>query len=275
MCLLISVALFACHAPSIAQDTNADEPEEIDAVVLEQAQIIDDEPIWPVARGIDPAADRILRAMSDYIAAADTFTFSIEVAEDVLLDHGQMVSYGRSTEVAVQRPGSVHAHSRGEEREVRLVIHDGRCLLFDMENDVYAVADVPKVIGDAIDVIIESYGLNIPAADILYPNPYQEVIGNVDYGFVAGTTMIDGTECHHLAFAQEIIDWQVWIQTGPHPLLRKIVISYKDEEGWPSYTARLSDWKFPNRISKHHFEYVPPATAREIEFLPNQTEEDE
>ena len=50
-----------------------------------------DDPIWPVVSGIDPAADRILRNWSDYLAGAAAFTVVLEIAEDVLLPHGQMV----------------------------------------------------------------------------------------------------------------------------------------------------------------------------------------
>ena len=52
-----------------------------------------------------------------------------------------------------------------------------------------------------------------------------------------------GKRCHHLAFAQEHVDWQVWIEDGAQPLVRKFVITYKDEPGAPQYTAIFFDWK--------------------------------
>ena len=71
-----------------------------------------------------------------------------------------------------------------------------------------------------------------------------------------------------------VIDWQVWIQTGPHPLVRKFVITYKNDEGWPQYTARLSEWNLSPRLSMHHFEYEPPAGADKVDFLPKTDMED-
>ncbi len=232
-----------------------------------------DNPIWPIKHGIDPVAIRILRDMSEYIKDAKTFTFTLEVAEDVLLAHGQMIQYGGVSEVAVQRPGSLHARFRGEERQSNIVIHDGRCILHNLQTNIYAVAEVPAMLDDAIDLIVERYGLSVPAADLVSRDPYASVIGSVDFGYVVGRSTIDGVECHHLAFAQETIDWQVWIQTGPEPLVRKIVITYKDELGWPQYTARIFNWNLSPRISKRYFDYEPPADAMRAEFLPSQDEE--
>ncbi len=232
-----------------------------------------DNPIRPVKRGIDPAAILILRDMSEYIKHLEAFTFTLEVAEDVLLSHGQMIQYGGVSEVAVQRPGSIHARFRGEERQSNIVIHDGRCVLHNLQTNIYAVAEVPTPLDDAIDHIVEQYGLNVPLADLVSRDPYASVIGSVEYGYVVGRSTIDGVECHHLAFAQETIDWQVWIQTGPEPLVRKIVITYKDETGWPQYTARISNWNLSPRLSKRYFEYEPPADAMKVEFLPSQDEE--
>ncbi len=238
-CLLLATALLVPGATSIAQDADADD----DAVVGDELAWAEDvDPIVPVVRGIDPAADRILRAMSEFHAGVDAFTFTLEVAEDVLLPHGQMISYGGVAEVAVQRPGSLNTRFRGEQRNSRVIFHNGRCTLYNINTDVYAVAEVPKVLGDAIDTAIERYGLNIPAADIIYEDPYAELTAAVDYGYVVGKTSIEGVECHHLAFAQETIDWQAWIQVGPRPLLRKLVITYKDEPASPNYTAYLRDW---------------------------------
>jgi hypothetical protein len=73
--------------------------------------------------------------------------------------------------------------------------------------------------------------------------------------------------CHHLAFSQETIDWQIWIEDGPRPVPRKLVITYKTEPGSPQYVARLSGWNFQPRFSKHFFTFEAPAGAGEMEFL--------
>jgi hypothetical protein len=112
-------------------------------------------------------------------------------------------------------------------------------------------------------------------ADIVYRDPHDAIMAAVDYGVVIGRASIDGVDCHHLAFSQETIDWQIWVQSGPKPLLRKLVITYKTEPGWPQYTARFSQWNLGPRLSQRFFEFKPPAGADNVNFLPNPTVEND
>ena len=58
-----------------------------------------------------------------------------------------------------------------------------------------------------------------------------------------------GVNCHHLAFTQENVDWQVWIQDGPQPFIRKFVITHKNEPGAPEFTALITHWDLTQRIA--------------------------
>jgi hypothetical protein len=74
-------------------------------------------------------------------------------------------------------------------------------------------------------------------------------------------------KCHHLAFRQKTIDWQIWIQDGDKPLPRKMVITYKRDAGGPQFTARLSRWNVKPKLSKDTFEFEPPADAKKVDLL--------
>ena len=63
---------------------------------------------------------------------------------------------------------------------------------------------------------------------------------------------------------------QIWIEVGPRPVPRRLVITYKDEPGSPQYIAELSGWNFQPRLSDHYFTFRPPIGSDEIEFLPPQ-----
>jgi hypothetical protein len=71
-----------------------------------------------------------------------------------------------------------------------------------------------------------------------------------------------------VAFSQELVDWQIWIEDGPQPVPRKFVITYKDEEGWPQYSARFTRWDFQPQHSEHYFRFHPPTGADKIDILP-------
>ena len=119
-----------------------------------------------------------------------------------------------------------------------------------------------------MDLVFDEYGFTIPIADFVYSDPYGILTEYVETGVWLGRHVVDGTPCHHLAFTQESIDWQIWIEDGPHPVPRKLVITYKDEPLAPQYTARLSQWDFQPQASDSWFKFQPPVGADEIEFLP-------
>ena len=71
---------------------------------------------------------------------------------------------------------------------------------------------------------------------------------------------------HHLLFRAAAADFQVWIQGGEVPVIRKVIIEYREKEGVPRYEARLSDWNFRPAIEAGEFSFTPPEGASRIEF---------
>ena len=183
--------------------------------------------------GVEARADRILREMGEYLASAGEFTFRADVTYDSVLTTGQKIEYGGTADVAVRRPDQLRSDYNGDERQSQAV-YDGQTItLYDMAVNVYAVAEVPPEIDAAVDQVFESYGFSVPIADLVYSDPYRVLIEYVESGFWVGRHSVDGTPCHHLAFSQDSIDWQIWIEDGPWPVPRKLVITYKQEAGAP------------------------------------------
>ncbi len=216
---------------------------------------------------VDARAKRILREMGEYLSAATELAFDADLSYDSVMADGQKIQYGAVTQASVRRPDRLRVEYNGDERQSR-VVFDGRTFtVYDAAANVYAVTEVPSNIDAALDQVFESYGFSVPIADLFYADPYGILIENVEAGFFVGRHPVDGTHCNHLAFAQEEIDWQIWIEDGPRPVPRKLVITYKSEEGSPQYVARLSNWDFEPRFSKYYFEFDAPVGSGEIEFL--------
>ena len=146
-------------------------------------------------RHIDPDADRILREMGEYLAAAAAFTFQADSSMDSVLRSGQWVTVGARSHVAAQRPDQLRVERHGDERHRRVVLNEGRFTMYDSERNVYAVADVPTAIDEAIDHMVETFGFSVPLSDLLAPNPYETLIANVETGFVVGRHAVDGVPC--------------------------------------------------------------------------------
>ena len=86
---------------------------------------------------------------------------------------------------------------------------------------------------------------------------------------VVGAVLMVLTGCMPVRRVYDHIDWQVWIADGPQPLLRKIVITFKDEPQSPQFSATIRKWDLAPRLSPQIFVFDPPEGAREIEFIPS------
>ena len=224
---------------------------------------------------IAPRADRILRQMSEYLQTAGEFTFRADITYDSMQSGGEEIQYGGVAKAVVRRPDRLHVEFNGDERHNQILYDGGTFTLFDVAAGLYAVTEVPSTLDAAVDLIFEKYGFSVPIADFVYADPYQTLMENAESGFVVGMHSVDGVPSHHLYFRQDSIDWQIWIEDGPRPVPRKLLITYKNEPESRQYTARLSGWDFQPRVSEHYFEFVPPDGASEMEFLPTQDTETE
>ncbi len=218
---------------------------------------------------IGSRTDKLLRAMGDYLKTAGQFSFHAEITFDDMLPSGQKIQYTASNDVAVRRPNRVYAESQGDQGNLRFW-YDGENITLQNEGiGVYAKVPVPAVIDDAMDHLMEKYGFSPPLIDFIYQDPYNTLIENVGFGFYVGLHNVEGIRCHHLAFVQKNINWQIWIEDGKQMVPRKLVITYHNEPESPQYIAVLSDWDLDAKLPDTLFnaDLISTANLEKIEFL--------
>ena len=206
--------------------------------------------------------------MGEYLKTADRFTFHIEAYFEEVLETGQKLQYSAITDVAIRRPDRFHVESRGDMANESYFYNGKRITHFDRRHNTYASVDVPATIDTAFDHMAQRYGLTPPLVDLAYKDPYRILIKAVTSGAYIGLSRVRGTTCHHLAFQQDVIDWQVWVEDGWMRVPRKIVITYKKVAGAPQYMAFLSEWDFLPRFPQNLFDFVAPRNAQQVEITP-------
>jgi hypothetical protein len=215
----------------------------------------------------DPRADRLLRAMGDYLKAAKEFSFHAEIAFDDVQASGQKIQFGATNDISVRRPDRIYVNYEGDTARKRFW-YDGQTLtLYDGDHNVYATEKVPPSIGAALDYVSEQLGFNPPLSDFIYDDPGAVLRQDAISGSDMGETDVDGVTCQHLAFVEKNIDWQIWIETGKAYVPRKFVITYKTYPGAPQFIAVISDWDFTTPLSDSLFSADLPPDAELITFL--------
>lgn len=218
--------------------------------------------------GIEPRVDKLLHDMGDYLKGAGEFSFRTEVNYDRVLEGGQKILYGRRSEIAMRRPDRLHVLVNGDLLHERLWYDGKSFILMDLWDYSYVKVDVPPKLDDALDFMAREYGIASPISDVLYADPYGILVENVVTGSYIGQSVVRGIPTHHLAFIQNNIDWQLWVEDGAHPVPRKAVITYKNVPSSPQFTVWLSDWDFAPRLADSLFEFLPPDGAHEVELKP-------
>jgi hypothetical protein len=220
------------------------------------------------AEKIDPEADKILRSMSTYLGHLPAFRVRADVDNEIVDLAGQKLQLSSSAEVVLQRPNHLYVHRQGPFSDAE-VIFDGKTLTLNgKEHGVYAQFESPGSIDQAIAKMRVETGLDAPGADLLEADPYAVLIDDVSQGTYLGTAFVGGVECHHLAFRQAKVDWQLWVQAGDTPLPMKYVITSKWVTGAPEYSVRFADWDTKPQIEPNRFAFVPPAGAKRVDSIP-------
>ena len=217
---------------------------------------------------VAPRADELLKQMGDYLKSAKRFTFTSEAYFEQVLDNGQKLQYNAITNVALQRPDRLRVDSRGDSA-FESYYYDGKHIThFNLRENTYASVKAPATIDAANDFLATKYGIIPPLVDLTYQDPYRILIENITTGTYIGLSQVRGTMCYHLAFQQNDIDWQVWIDAGWMRVPRKIVITYKKAASIPQYATFLSEWDFAPRFPGDLFSFSVPPNAKQVEFVP-------
>ncbi len=215
---------------------------------------------------IDPQAQQALKAMSDLLGNAKSFSFHTVGQMDEVAQTGQLVQLSRESDVRVTRPNKLSVDTEGDDVSRSAWYDRDKLTVLDKEQNEYVSITVPSTIEAMLDFIIEEYGLTLPLADLLFRNPYETLTSNIQVGIYIGLDEVAGHSCHHLLFEQELIDWQIWIDAGQTPVPRKLVITYKQEPGQPSYSGIMDKWNFKPTFAKDLFKPDPPADAAQVQM---------
>ncbi len=217
---------------------------------------------------VAPRAEEILRSACQFLAETPYFGLSAEIWREHIGDNGEKLQFVRQAEMQVKRPGKLHAEIHSP-HSARGFWFDGKSLtILDRQRNFYSSEAISGNLDSAIDQARDQFGVDLPLVDLAVSDPYRNATAKVTKGIYLGLSPAMGYTCHHLAFVQENIDWQVWIQDGPQPLIRKFVITHKNDPGAPEFTALITSWNMSDRIAESNFVFESSVGARKVQMRP-------
>jgi hypothetical protein len=217
--------------------------------------------------GVTPAVQELLKASTEFLARQERFSLDTESSIDVVLATGQKIQFDHTARVSVERPNKLRAERTGDLVD-QVFYYDGKSLtLHNPHGKYYATIAAPDTLEAMLDFAREKLDVVAPAGDLLYKNAYDILMQDVTSGFVVGKAVVDGVRCDHLAFRALLVDWQIWIEEGKRPLVRKLVITTRDKLNAPQFTVVAKNWNFKPKFGAATFSFKPSRSLRKVEFV--------
>ena len=216
---------------------------------------------------LDPVVLGILKDAADYLTSTDTFAFRGETAFDAIQDDGTKVEFGGSSRVLIARPDRLRLETQKRDGTKRLMVFDGDNMwAYSKEHNVYATTTQPGDIDESLDFSIAVLRMKAPLADLVSPRFYQTMTDGLVGAIYVDQSVVAGVKSHHLLISNDYVDVQLWVAQGDKPLIQRIVITYREEEGQPQYRAHFLDWDMSPGNVDEAVRFSPPEDAERIRF---------
>jgi len=222
-------------------------------------------PVSALAETPDPF--KLFREAQALIAASSALTVQIEKRFDAVLENGAKVEYAGAMDLMLRRSDGLHIQY-GDDMSAKEAWYDGSTLtIFDLLHNVYVSAPAQGTVAEMLLAARDKYDLQMPLAPLLnrkLTDDFEQVLRRARY---LGVHDADGVASHHLLFRGENKDLQMWIAAEGQPLLRKLVVTFRDIEGAPQQSLVFNDWDLNAQPEPSDFKARIPEDAILTEFL--------
>jgi len=212
-----------------------------------------------------PVASVILMDAYRYLGTLDKFSFIAFTSNDDVYHDKMLISYKHKIELDLQRPDKLRTHVVGDLKNRSTYLMNDTFTMIDNGQNFYGQVEVPKTIDTALDYLFENFNIKSPLANLLYTDLDKRLTPKKK-GYYFGTTEVDGERCHHIGFSGEKNDFQLWIEAGETPLIRKFVIIDKSNKFMPR-SATVIRWDIQPHFDEKHFLFAAPEGAERISVL--------
>jgi len=199
-----------------------------------------------------------------YLGKLKKFSIDAVTTNDDYFQGEMIATFTHKIHIDLQRPGKLHIEVDGDLKNRSFYLNRGRFSLYDEDLDYYGKLEVPKTIDAALDDLFEKYDIKTALANILYSD-LDKRLPPKEKGYYFGISEVDGSECHHIGFANEVQELQFWIEKGVRPLIRKFIIIDKTEKYLPR-SGTVLRWDLHPKFDEAIFNFTPSDTLVEIEI---------
>ena len=226
------------------------------SLILSPVVHADDPPATDDSPPVNPQVVDKLIDMGNYLRSLPKFQVDADVSRDTVLESGQTIKTESSNTLKVVGHDRMYAKTEGDVRTREFFYNGKKLTQYSPYLKYYTTVDAPPKVAEALHMIEDHYGVQVPMEDLFLFGSDQSQIDALKAALYVGPSTIKGQLCDHLAFRQEGIDWQLWITRSDKPLPCKLVITTTDEKSSPEYSA-VYHWNLKPTIADSIFTFKP------------------
>jgi hypothetical protein len=210
-----------------------------------------------------PALARV-REATWHLESLRAFRMDATTVFDAVQKNGQKLQFSDRRVLTVRRPDRSRVVWVDDFGQTWDVYYDGQTLTrYDRDDNVYGQIDVPETLDETLDYLELELGAPMPLADLLYSD-LSHLGMAAQESEVVSVAYVAGVYCDQLAFRNDQVDWQVWVERGDVPWIRKIVIDYKHLPDRPQFAAFFTSWEANPEVGDAFFYFSLPPKAEKI-----------
>ncbi len=219
----------------------------------------------PAATG--KAMDVLLR-LAEFVAKTPQFSVVVDSRYEVIQKTGQSIEFGGITRYTVQRPHRMRVDFlRSDGKEAQLYFNGEVLSFFDKGVRLYATTEHEGDIDEAVRFYVSDLHMRFPLAALFVTKTPDLMRQRVTEAAVVEESFVTDVPTIHIAARTKDVDFQVWIPKEGDPLPRRVVITYKKENGKPQFSGDFREWNLSPETSEALFTFVAPEGAERIKFL--------
>jgi len=211
-------------------------------------------------------ASDVLMDSYKYIDSLKHFKIKAHTTNDDLYRNQIVMQLNHDITIEIQRPDKMYIDISGDVKNQKIYLDNSLYTIYSKRYNLYAQINAKPTIDETLDMVFDRYNIKTALANLLYSD-LEKRLKPLSKGYYFGLVKLDGVLCDYLGFKNRYKEFQVWIEHGKQPLIKKFVIIDKTTKQRLRSESTI-EWDLNPFSFFSVFKFTPSANSVQIDILP-------
>ena len=226
----------------------------------------------------DPQVGKVLMGMAAYLQSAKSFKCTVALQVNTEME-GMRQEISAVYDLAAEKPNRLALRYVKGMTGNTVVCNGKKLYIYALSLNRFEEREAPKQVEQLAEGVGPMAGNMLFVDNLLVNDIYAAIMEGVGSATYVGKERVEGIDCEHVRFVQDQFDWDLWVSSGPKPVVVQVVSDMaKSFSGMTGDMAppkgmkmlvfnRFSGWIVDGILPTDTFEFVPPPGARKADSL--------